>query len=167
MKTAAVPAQITTVEDTVIGSITPVQLALMTVPLCIGFLSYVAFPPVLHFTVYKLGLAILLELIGLVASIRIRGKILLQWAVIVARYNMRPRYYVYDKNDPYLRNTALPVEYAETKQDEAPRVSQVERPPLDMTQVVKLEGVMADPRAKMRFVMGKEGTHVVIHEIKE
>jgi hypothetical protein len=169
MKTAAVPAQITTVEDKIIGGLSPYQLTLVIMPLCFGFLAYAALPPNLHLALYKIGIVVFLELLGLVASVRIKGRMLLQWLLMITRYNLRPRYYVYNKNDPYLRNGVEqndPTE-ADPKVADVATTAKVKRPQLDLAQIVKLEGIMADPRAKMRFVMRKGGkTNVVISEVK-
>jgi hypothetical protein len=166
MTSVAVPAQITTVEDKVFAGLTPLQLGLMTTPLCIGFLAYAAMPPSFSMVLYKLIGVILLEVIGLAASIRIKDQILVKWIVIKMRYNLRPRYYVYNKNDAYLRESVKPASATPKEVLEPVRITTASKPQLDIAQVVKIESIMADPRAKMRFVMGKEGTSVVIHEIK-
>lgn len=167
MTSVAVPAQITTVEDKVFAGLTPLQLGLMTTPLCVGFLAYAAMPPSFRMVLYKLVGVILLEIIGLAASIRIKDQILVKWIVIKMRYNLRPRYYVYNKNDAYLRESAKPTPTSAKEESEPVETTRASKSQLDIAQVVKLESIMADPRAKMRFVMGKEGTSVVIHEIKQ
>jgi len=169
MTAVAVPAQITTVEDKVFAGLTPLQLTLMAIPLCIGFLAYAALPPNFHMVVYKLAGVIFLELIGLIASLRIKDEVLLRLVVTRLHYNLRPRYYVYDKNDSYLRNIPQAVTLTpltEVSGSTKTVKTDTARPKLDMAQVVKMEDIMADPRAKMRFVMGKEGTNVIIREIK-
>jgi hypothetical protein len=167
MTSVAVPAQITTVEDKIFAGLTPLQLGLMTTPLCVGFLAYAAMPPNFRMVVYKLVIVILLEVIGLVASIRIKDQVLVKWLAVKAHYNLRPRYYVYNKNDLYLRKSTEPVLAVPKDVSEPVKVASASKPQLDIAQVVKIESIMADPRAKMRFVMGKEGTSVVIQEIKQ
>ncbi len=169
MKTATVPAQITTVEDKIVGGLTPYQLTLMIMPLCIGFLAFAALPPNLHLALYKVGTVVILEAIGLVASIRIKDRMLIHWLAIIARYNLRPRYYVYDKNDTYLRD--IPEQARKAKQEDktvsTESADATARPELDMAQMVRLEDIMADPRARLRFITGKDGKlNVIINEVK-
>ena len=170
MKRSIVPAQVTTVEDRLVGGLTPHQLALLIGPFCFGFIAFAVMPPNFHLVLYKLVMVLILESIGAVLSIRIKGKILLLWIVTVARYNGRPRYYKYNKNDLFLRDTvsadaevneAGPGAVVETRPEK-------ERPPLDLADVVKVEALMENPDAKLRFITGKDGRlNVVIQEVKQ
>lgn len=99
MKTTVVPAQITTVEDKIAGSLTFVQIMLLVIPLIIGTTLYAIIPPKIHLTTLKLVLITLqFSFFGLLA-IRIRGKILADWLITILRYSLRPRIYVFTKND--------------------------------------------------------------------
>lgn len=169
MKRSIVPAQITTVEDRIVGGLTSYQLTLLLSPLCAGFVAYALLPPDFRLAWYKLGAVAVLELIGVLLSIRIKGRMLLFWFITIARYNTRPRFYIYDKNDPFLRDTAAgrPVAAAETpvRAEATPKPSRL--PHLALPDVVKIEGIMADPRANLRFKAGKGGKlNAIIQEIK-
>jgi hypothetical protein len=169
MKTALVPAQITTVEDKIVAGMTAYQLVLVVAPLCAGFLAYAALPPNLHMALYKIGVVAVLEVVGLALSIQIRGRMVARWLVMILRYNARPRYYVYNKNDAYLRvisgHSDTTATDLELKEKVTPNVKT--KPELTVAQMVQAESIMADPRAKLRFVKGKDGKlNAVINEIK-
>lgn len=169
MKRSIVPAQITTVEDQIVGGLSPQQLALLIFPFCLGFVAFAVMPPNFHLASYKIGIVVFLEVIGAALSIRVKEKMLLHWIITVVRYNVRPRYYVYDKNDSYLRDE-IPsgVKHADMPEQQiAVENSVVQQSKLKLADVVKLEEIMADPRANLRFKTGKDGKlNVVIQEIK-
>src|ERR1019366_4023701 len=98
MKVTVVPAQITTIEDRIAGNLSFSQLLLLAAPVFGGSALYIILPPTMHSAPYKLTvIAVLIFLCGLLA-IRIKGKILLLWFVVLLRYNLRPRYYIFNKN---------------------------------------------------------------------
>lgn len=168
MKRSVVPAQITTVEDRIFGGLTPYQLILLLAPVCFGFILYVGFPPNLHLVIYKMCIMAVLELLGAALSIRVKDKILFLWVITVVRYNVRAQYYLYNKNDAYLRT----IEPAEPKKVTAEKTSTKAKAEINVAKVglpdaVKLQAVMSDPRAKLRYIAGKDGKlNVVIQEIK-
>src|SRR5947209_20569411 len=97
MKVTVVPAQVTTVEDRIVGSLGLSQILLLATPVFGGTMLYAILPPNFHSAIYKLiVIALLFATCGLMA-IRIRGKILLLWLIVMLRYNLRPRYFVFNK----------------------------------------------------------------------
>lgn len=167
MKRSTVPAQITTVEDTIIGNLTALQLVLLIFPICFGFISFAVLPPNFHFVLYKLVVMLVLLLIGAILQMRIKDKLLLIWIVTVIRYNVRPRYYIYNKNDAYGRDMMRETRAPKQQQTETlPAPAATKHLPIAIPDAVKLEEIMSDPRAKLRFKAGKKGLHVVINEIK-
>jgi hypothetical protein len=62
----------------------------------------------MHIEVYKIILVLIVLLISLMLSLRIKGKVVLSWLVILFTYNVRARYYVFNKNDIFLRDIVLP-----------------------------------------------------------
>src|SRR5674476_179344 len=114
MKTAIVPAQITTIEDKVVGNLSLSQLLLLAAPIFVGSAIYIIFPPNMGAALYKAILVTIIAVAFALLAIRVRGRILLLWVVTIGRYNLRNRYYVFDKNDPYLRDTDI-----ETMADES------------------------------------------------
>lgn len=103
MKLAIVPAQVTTVEDKVAGNLNLTQLILLATPVFICGVLYAVLPKAFEPTVYKLVLIVIVMLGFTAMALRIRGILVFEWIRLLARYNRRPRYYVLDKNDMYLR----------------------------------------------------------------
>jgi hypothetical protein len=103
MRTTIVPAQITTVEDKIAGNLTLTQILLLLAPIFLACILYIVLPPKLNFAVYKLLLIVASTVIFSILAIRIKGYLVLYWIVILLRYNSRPRYYLFNKNELYLR----------------------------------------------------------------
>lgn len=108
MRATTIPAQITTVEDKIAGNLNMTQVALLGIPILFTAASYTVFPPTFHFAFYKLPIILLVAIFCIILSLKIKGKVILNWLLVVLAYNLRPRYYVFDKNDEYLRNMFLP-----------------------------------------------------------
>lgn len=166
MRQAVIPAQITTIEDKVAGNLSMTQLGLLAAPLFIGGLIYLLVPPLGGSAGYKLGLIALVAAIAGTLAVRFQGRLVLDWVVTIGQYNRRPRYYVHDKNDPYLRAV-----------DEGGVVRAVgaageghERPgrgPLTRAEAGFLERIAASPRAGVEFKAGRKGDmRVRIREVK-
>lgn len=109
MKTQVIPAQITTVEDKIAGNLNLMQILLLLVPVFTMGIVYIVFPPYMKFVVYKAPIILIVSLLSLTLAIRIKGKIILKWLVILFKYNVRPKYYIFNKNDSYLRTIDLPT----------------------------------------------------------
>ena len=103
MRTTAIPAQVTTVEDRIAGNLGMSQMVLLFIPIIIGSFLYAGLPPAMHSAVYKLVLLTVLLCICCGLAVRIRGKIVLFWGIILLRYWLRPRYYVFDKRSTHGR----------------------------------------------------------------
>ena|SRR5581483_2728528 len=170
MKRSIVPAQITTVEDKVLGNLTPVQAGLISLPLLFGCMFFIGLPPHFHLVLYKVVLMIGLEVLGLILSIRIDGQLFLFWLAMRLRYNVRPQYYVYDKNDNYLRNIPEDSKQTDTVKTAAKLTmnKQVEVPKVELGDAVRIEELMADERANLRFKTGKNGRlYAITNEVKQ
>lgn len=99
MKSVVVPAQITTVEDKIAGSLNFIQIILLVFSLIIGTAFYGLIPPKLHLSTLKIILvAIEFAIFGTLA-LRYKGRIIADWLVIYLRFKARPRVYIFDKND--------------------------------------------------------------------
>ncbi|MDD3938890.1 MAG: PrgI family protein [Bacilli bacterium] len=103
MKSTVVPAQITTVEDKIAGSLTFMQIILLVFSLIIGTAFYGLIPPKLHLSTIKIVLMIGQFVIFGLLALRYHGRILADWLVIYLRYKLRPRIYIYTKNDSLSR----------------------------------------------------------------
>lgn len=168
MKTTTVPAQVTTVEDKIAGSLNLTQLMLLCAPIFLSAVLYILLPPLVKFTYTKLALFIVLIIGFSTLSLRIRGKLVVQWIVIIGRYNLRPRYFVYDKNDQHLRmHNQSPKQTIKKSAVTELKKSLPILPKLPMPQLVALQEAVNDPRAKLTLnVSRKGGFDVRITEIK-
>jgi len=169
MKTTIVPAQVTTVEDKVAGNLSFTQLLLMITPVFLDGALFALFPPFMKVTVPKLVICATLATICLLLAIRIKGKLLLQWIAVISTYNIRPKYYIFNKNDLYLRNDIQSLQAQDTTLE--PVVAQVEatipKQFIPTPEMVRLETAVADPRAMFHIRAEKGGLRVYIREVKE
>jgi hypothetical protein len=170
MKTTTVPAQITTVEDKIAGNLSMSQLTLMAAPVLLSGLLYAVSPPFMRFTSIKMTIGVLLFVIFYTLAMRVRDKILLTWIIVITRYNIRPRYYLYNKNDSYLRKPEQ-VDYLINLEanKEAENVQEIVSsiPQLAIHDRARLELALSDPRSKLLFIAKRKGgLDVHITEIK-
>ncbi len=108
MRTTIISAQITTVEDKIAGNLNLTQIILLCIPIFASPLLYMYLLPSMKFSWYKVVLLTCIALPSVVLSIRIKGKIMLEWFAVLVRYTIRPRFYVFDKNDTTCRELDLP-----------------------------------------------------------
>lgn len=169
MKITVVPAQVTTVEDRIIGSLGFSQLLLLVVPIFFSAATFAMLPPIMKGSVYKYVLMIVVMLVCCTLAIRIKGKILALWLVVMLRYNLRAKYYVFNKN------TASQREQYETKQMEQDDVAEKAKtrhtltvPRLEFHEAAKVLAAIDNPAANLRFETTKKGgLHVRLTEVKE
>ena len=169
MKTTVVPAQVTTVEDKVAGNLSVIQLFLLTLPVFLNGVLFGFFPPMMKVTALKVVLGVLLSLTSATMAIRIKGKILLVWLVTLIRYNVRPRYYTFNKNDLYLRDPLAPQpEQTESKEPVKKKTEKhIHLPHISIPELVRLETALADSRSNFRFETNRKGRlDVRISQIK-
>lgn len=107
MRTTVIPAQITTVEDKIAGSLSFTQIAILMIPVFWTTIVYALFPKQLSITLYKIPLVLFVLIVCLLLSIRIKGKVVLNWLIILFSFNLRAKYYVFDKNDSFMRDMDL------------------------------------------------------------
>ena len=117
MKSTVVPAQITTVEDKIAGSLNFIQIILLVFSLIIGTAFYGLIPQKLHLSTLKIILMITQFAVFGLLALRYKGRILADWLVIYLRYKARPRIYIFTKNDPHSREnlTGLKITEEEVK----------------------------------------------------
>lgn len=167
MKTTVVPAQVTTVEDRIIGKLGFSQIVLLMIPVFLSAGIFTLLPPVMNGVLYKYILMALSLIVCGVLSIRVKGKIIALWLVTVLRYNLRPKYYLFDKN-----TTAFRDEYKSTpREDEEPinQPAKKQHKPekLDDISTIKTRQIIDDPTADVRFETDKEGgLHVRFTKVK-
>lgn len=168
MKTTVVPAQVTTVEDKIAGNLGVSQLMLLTVPVFGGSALFVILPPFFNYATYKVVLVVCLAAIAGTLAIRIRGKILLHWMIVMLRYNNRPRYYVLNKNQAHLRDMDSKQELKKvTKEAKPKRTVRQKLPQLSTADLVHVQDIITDPNANLYFKTDRKGKlSVYITEVK-
>lgn len=168
MKSTMVPAQVTTVEDKIAGNLSLQQLLMLTSPIFIAAAIYVLIPPTLHLTAAKVVISLAIFVVFASMAIRIKGKLLVEWAVVIVRYNVRPRYFIFNKNDSYLRQSMNPelVEENDTETIKKPKTKTHHLPKLSVPELVRIESAITDPRANFNLQTRKGKLNVHITEIK-
>ena len=107
---------------------------------------------------YKYIIMGVLALVCCILAIRIKGKILALWLVTILRYNVRPKYYLFNKNTSALRQDYPPI--IEPKMDEKTtdtRNTRTTRPRLNTPETAKVLAAIENPAAKFRFETTKKG----------
>lgn len=158
MRSTIVPAQVTTVEDKIAGSLGISQILLLTVPIFGGSALFVLLPPFFNYAPYKIAMILCFAVFCGLLAIRIKGKILLSWLVITLQYNLRPRYYVFDKNDAHLRdmNTAkITIDESETVKAKKPQRHRL--PQLSTVDLMRVEELIANPEANLHIKTNRKG----------
>ncbi len=158
MRSTIVPAQVTTVEDKVTGRLGLTQLVLLTAPVFGGGLLYVILPPFYEYAIYKVVILTALTAICGLLAIRFKGKLLLSWLIVMTRYNNRPRFYVFNKNE--LHQRPQPYKTSQPLKKKTEDVSQKIRkviPQISTAELVKVESFISNPKARMYFKVSKKG----------
>ena len=170
MKMTVVPAQVTTVEDRIIGNLGFSQILLLIIPVFASAFIFGLFPPFMGGALYKYIIMASVALLFCILAIRIKGKIVANWIITISRYNIRPRYYLYNKNVTTHRE-----EYpAKTENQESQKITE-DRPKkklnlqqLDIPTTARLLATIENPSANFRIEPGKKGNlHVRFTEIED
>jgi len=169
MKATVVPAQVTTVEDRIIGNLSFSQMLLVVVPVFASAALFAILPPFMGSAGYKYTVMGIMAALCCTLAVRIRGKILAAWLIMVLRYNLRPKHYLFNKNVLTLRENYSSKQ--EKVEEETVVVEKKPRPTrlqLDRPVTAKLLATIENPAAKVRFETGKKGTlHVRLTEVEE
>ncbi len=156
MKTTVIPAQITTVEDKIAGNLNLTQIILLLSSLFVGTFVYTVLPNKMQFTAYKIPLIIFEFALFAGLSIRIKGRIVLQWLIVLIRYWMRPRIYIFNKNELYLRK----VESRNKKSDKSALSFSKQKTKAKKESKNTLSEILtllSDKQKKFGFKLGKKG----------
>jgi len=98
MKQVIVPAQITTVEDRIIGNISFRQLILLISPIFVATAMYIALPKFMSLSPYKIVIWLPVAITMCLSAIRLKNRLLIDWFMLMINYQKRPGLYVYNKN---------------------------------------------------------------------
>lgn len=157
MRSTVVPAQVTTVEDRIAGSLGLSQLLLLLVPIFLGSILYVILPPFFAYHVYKVVLFVILAVVCGSLAIRIKGQILLLWLVSILRYNLRPRYFVFSKNSLYAREVVADEQGVTETVPKIVEEESANQIGLSTADMIRVEDILANPAANVRFSTTKKG----------
>lgn len=158
MRSTVVPAQVTTVEDRIMGSLGFSQLALLVIPVFIAAALFVTLPPVMHSSPYKYAIMITIALLMGILAIRIKGKIILLWLITILRYNMRPKYYLFNKNTEVFRDNLPPrLQMQEDKAEPVTKRDSAKLPRLALHDATRVLETIQRQNSNLRFEMTKKG----------
>lgn len=148
MRTTIIPAQITTVEDTIAGSLNLTQILLLVSSLFINTFIYALLPIRLTFTPYKIPLIIIVFIVCILLSLRIKQRIVLDWLTIFLVYALRPHLYLFTKNSDFARQTSLPPVFSKKNATEEKKSSVVREVP---TISFDYQSLIRNPDLNIRF----------------
>lgn len=167
MRTQIIPAQITTVEDKIAGNLTLTQIVLMMLPVMFVTILYSLLPPVMILNLYKIAISLIFTVISLFLSIRYKGKIILSWLLVIAKFNLRPKYYVFNKNS--IDNRKIVKEKVIKK---SKSIKETKANNLEFTQypkvkdLLQLDNIIAREKLNLSYKVGKKGSlHVAFEQI--
>ena len=166
MKTVIVPAQITTIEDIVVGSLTVPQLIMLAIPV-FACLVCVMLPPSFTVAVYKVCVVAGLCCVCWPLAIRWHNRLVARHLWIAWRYARRPGYYVCDKNTS--THDSLPSRQNDSPPDIEPPTRPLAHPvpPADIQDRIAYDVYAANTPNTPRYHISKKGKiHVTISKIK-
>ena len=145
---------------------------MLMAPVFFMTLIYAVFPPSMSFVAYKLTLSMIFFVICITLSLRIKGKIVIHWLSILIRYNLRAKYYIYNKNESYLRTLHLPTTnktpVAEKKLLKAKARKKIKPAIYRIKNLVSLENMIGNDEVDFRYKIGKKGgLNVAFEQIKK
>lgn len=108
MRTTIIPAQITTVEDKIAGSLNMKQILILMFPVLWTAIVYVLFYPAMKLALYKLPVILLVVVICILLILRIKDKIVAEWLGVLLKFRLRPKYYLFNKNNLTDRTVDIP-----------------------------------------------------------
>jgi len=155
MRTTIIPAQITTVEDKIAGSLNMTQILILMFPVLWTALIYILFAPAMKFVPYKLGLIGVVIMACLILVIRIKDKIVAEWLGVVLRYQFRPKYWLYNKNDIANRIIDIPdiPDIAISKRKTTKKISSDQKTEINISDLVRLEQLIESGKVAVRYQM--------------
>lgn len=155
MRTTIIPAQITTVEDKIAGSLNMTQILILMFPVLWTALIYILFAPAMKLVPYKLGLIGVVIMVCLILVIRIKDKIVAEWLGVVLRYQFRPKYWLYNKNDIANRIIDIPdiPDIAISKRKTTKKASSDQKTEINISDLVRLEQLIDSGNVAVRYQM--------------
>ena len=161
MRTTVIPAQITTVEDRIAANLNLTQIILLLSSLFVATFIYAVIPHRMSLTFYKFPLFIFDFIVFITLSLRIKGRVVLNWLFILSAYYFRPRFYVFNKNDITLRDVVLPVFETKNKTSAKSHTKDIKVvKKLKIAEQTIIENILNNPNAKISFQKGGLNVHL-------
>lgn len=171
MRTTVIPAQITTVEDKIAGNLNLTQILILMVPIFWTTIVYAFLAPTLRLAWYKLPLILIVLFACLLLSLRIKGKVVINWFIIFLTYNIRPKYYLLNKNDSYLRTLDLPLFEKKSLRLITRKTVGSEGikaiPKFSFREFIRFENLTGNPKYTISYKSGRKGgINVAFEQVK-
>jgi hypothetical protein len=167
MKITIVPAQVTSVEDRIAGNLSFKQLLLMIAPVFLSTVLFIAVPPFASYTVLKLVFCVFIAIVFLGLALRIKSRLVIDWIVILSRYNHRPKFYVFNKNSTASRDIVQTKKTTKVQEQKAVETLPARQFAFNATDELSVDERLNNPAANLHFTFTKKGgLRVHIKEIK-
>jgi len=170
MRTTIIPAQITTVEDKIAGNLNFTQIFLLMTPVLLTTILFAFMPPTMKLVGYKLCLILIILVVCLVLSLRIKGRVLFNWLLILCQFNLRPSYFIFNKNDNCFREVEIPIKVNKKKTSLAKIIKVVNKKEKALVEIesVKFLHFLDDKKNSFSFKLNdKGGLNVAFEQIKK
>lgn len=156
MRTTIIPAQITTVEDKIAGTLNMTQILILMFPILWTAIVYILLVPSMKLAPYKLVLILSITLLCFILSLRIKEKIVAEWLGILIAYRIRPKFYLFNKNDLTGRTLDVPVLPHEVVLSKkiSKRISKAKDQAVSLADMVKLEHLIESGKVALRYQVG-------------
>jgi hypothetical protein len=153
MRTTIIPAQITTVEDKIVGSLSMTQILIMMIPVGLTALIYILFAPSMKLVSYKLILIASITLTCLILAIRIKDKIVAEWLRVLFTYSNRPKYYLFNKNSLVGRTVDLVTLPKEKRASKTRAVAKSQTPSeeIKLSDQIKLDELVSSGKVALHY----------------
>ena len=169
MRSTVVPAQITTIEDKIAGSLNFTQVFLLILPVFVAIILYAVFPPIMLLAWYKVWLVLVVTIISVGLAVRIKEKLVLDWLIVILRFLMRPGRYIVNKNDALSHDIVLPFTVEKLPAISLEKVKSTKLPIATPTvgDLAKLEQLIDADKLKLQFKSSKKGgLHVAFTQVQ-
>ncbi len=157
MRTTIIPAQITTVEDKVAGSLNMTQVLILMTPILWTAIVYILLMPSMKLTSYKLVLIIISTTISGILALRIKDKIVAEWLGVLLKYRLRPKYWLYNKNDITNRTLDIPdiSDIALVPRISSKKVANKQKTEINIADLVRFEQLIDSGKVAVSYSLKK------------
>ncbi len=119
MRSTLVPAQITTLEDRITANLSMRQILIFIFVIFSNLFIFCLLPPFLRLDPIKIALSLFFSIQLLILAIRVKGHLILDHLLLIARYRFRPRIYLHTIKPIESISKLIPLFKTELEQEEA------------------------------------------------